>query len=999
MKTKITGGVAFFIYTATGILNKSQSIASRFFILFLIANFLLQINLNGQNLHLSGKVGSAVSPEMEKNLRNTLKKNSLQFQLVENKGQGGLPTSVVAYFSTRNQTVFIEKDMLRVVVIDPNEKKESATVDKNIGPSLPPSGSDKEFIYNSFTIRFKGTDGFKYCEKQHQFNTKRNYLNTQSAASSVIGAGSYGEITLKEIYPGIDLRLYSQENGQLEFDWIVWPGANADLIRMQFDGQRDLSITRMGELQVKLGMGDFKMRLPESYYVMPAGKKVVQANFYLAAKNLIGFKTENKWDNKYPLVIDPDLLWGTFVDGGDSNYDEYLYAVQFNNANQLLYCAGVVNIQIGNAYIATLSGAYEGSFGAMTDAMIYALTKNGESIQYITYLGGSDADLAIGISLSPSFVYICGYTSSSDFPVTLGANGKLPAFDSTYNLNTDGFVAAFNLQLSDLVYCSYLGGGGVDQALTIRAAADSSFYVSLDGTDVLSISDPVYIVNEADNIFDGTSEAWIGKFSSFNNLNFGTYIGGTSADLVNDFQILSDGDIVFAGNTRNIDEVNASIPDNGTGQEALFGRINVPVAGPVSFDIIDKIGGAGSDFAWGIYNLGDSVSVIVGETASSDFPLGTGSSFQPTRHGNIDGFMAKLYNDGSPGYKATYTGGFNDDILVSVRPVVVNNRIALLSFGTTESADLSTRNFNSGTFYNANNTGNHDMMFVICDLDLTTEFYLSYIGGSADDYLGKTGAPFGSNHLFYNNGDSILYLGTTSHSFEYTQAPAFVGRGVSDVANLTVPVFDENKGNGINDTHVVVAISTRSLFFVLPLSYLNFNTSLRPDCNVQLNWKTDNEEKVLRYYVEKSNDGKIFQTAGTVELGQGYYQYVDQEPKSANGKLYYRVRADYLDGTKSYSTIRSVALCEGAAGTVNIYPTVVKDHFTISGLDPAKQKNIIVEVMDEDGKKLMKKRMTANFGAEAVYFDKVPPRATYFVVLTNADNRKIIQTQKIIVNY
>ena len=298
------------------------------------------------------------------------------------------------------------------------------------------------------------------------------------------------------------------------------------------------------------------------------------------------------------------------------------------------------------------------------------------------------------------------------------------------------------------------------------------------------------------------------------------------------------------------------------------------------------------------------------------FRLASGVSFQPTRNGNIDGFMVKLYNDGSPGYKATYTGGFNDDILVSVRPVVVNNNVALLSFGTTQSFDLATRNFNSGTFYSATNSGDHDMMFVICDLDLTTEYYLSYIGGSANDYLGKTGAPFGSNHLFYNDDDSILYLGTTTHSFQNTQSPSFVGRGPSDADNLSVPVFDETKGNGINDTHVIVAISTRSLFFVLPLNFLSFSTSLTAECNVSLAWETDNEEKVIRYYIERSIDGKNFQTIGSVNQGDSSYQYLDQHPKSTTGKFYYRIRADHVDGSKNYSAIHSVVLCDGAPGII-----------------------------------------------------------------------------------
>ena len=281
MKTHSSGGVAFFIRAATGNLIQFKFISSKYLFLVLLAVISFQHRLIAQKSAATfNQQSTIVSPELEQNLRSTLKKNSLKFQLVENNGQTGLPREVFAYFSTQNQTVFIEKDRLRIVVLDPveDEKKPDVdTKDRNNRPVTTP----RRFDYNAFSIRFNGSTGFKSWEKQNKFATKRNFMNLRQGNTDVIRAESYGEVILKNIYQGIDLRLYSQENGHLEFDWIVWPGADASAIRMEFEGQKKLGISADGGLKVGLGMGEFNMRLPESYYVTPAGKKAVDAKFCL----------------------------------------------------------------------------------------------------------------------------------------------------------------------------------------------------------------------------------------------------------------------------------------------------------------------------------------------------------------------------------------------------------------------------------------------------------------------------------------------------------------------------------------------------------------------------------------------------------------------------------------------------------------------------------------------------------------------------------------------
>src|SRR5689334_3272796 len=170
---------------------------------------------------------SQITPELEKVVRNTLKQSSLKLQLIENNGQLGLPESVVAYFSSGNQTVFIEKDRLRIIVTKSNDDETDMGF-ANDKSSIP--SKTKNYHYNAFTILFKGSGGFSAYEKINPFETKRNFIDTRSSEKSITNVSSYGEILLKNVYPGVDLRLYSQESGQMEFDWIVAPFADASLI-------------------------------------------------------------------------------------------------------------------------------------------------------------------------------------------------------------------------------------------------------------------------------------------------------------------------------------------------------------------------------------------------------------------------------------------------------------------------------------------------------------------------------------------------------------------------------------------------------------------------------------------------------------------------------------------------------------------------------------------------------------------------------------------------
>jgi Secretion system C-terminal sorting domain len=944
---------------------------------------------------------SAVSPEIQTKVMQTLKKSSHSFQLIENRGQENLPKNIVAYFNTNQQAVFIEKNKIRVVVYDPNDAKKNQpkkfAKEKVVGIK---NSRENLYHYNSFTINFKGSNGFSELIKGKPLETQRSYFSGRSPEKWITDIQSYSEITLKNIYPKIDIRIYNGENGQMEFDWIVWPGANTNDIKMKFDGQKHLMINNTGDIMIGLRLGNFKLRLPESYYSTPSGKEAADVKFTLHNKNEVRFKEDGKRNSSWPLVIDPELLWGTYFDGNLATFDEYLFGLDFSSANNLLYCTGRINVQINSTYVAAITGANDGTFsGGSTDVIIYALTKDGASVQYITYLGAGGVQEGYGISTSANRVFVCGFTNSATFPVTNGSGFTIAAFDNTKGTGNDGFVAVLSNKLDKLYYSSYMGGNGADICRTIRARDDNTYYVSLSvGTTALPVAAPNYIVNAADATLANT-EGWIGKFTGLNTLQFGTYVGGASTDDINDFQVLSNNDVVFTGNTGGITEVNGTVA-NGAGSDVLFGRLKVPASGATSFVVLDQFGAAGTDMGYGIINLGDSVSIIVGQ-ASIGFPLGTGPYFDNTfGGGTYDAFIARIKNDGTGGYKADFVGGNGFENLMAVRFIGIGGKGAVFCFGTTQSTDLPVQNFNTESFYSATKQTGYDMMFLICNITLDTKHFLSYAGGDADDYLGESGTPIGSNQLYFLTSDSTLFLGTTHHSTKASLQPVLIGRGAADINNFGIPAFDETReGSTVRDVYIIMAISVGKLAKeLLPLKWESFSAKRTASCSVQLVWKTSVEDGVEQFHIERSVNGNDFEKIATIasntNSNSNNYFFEDRDTLPGGKKLYYRIQSEDIDGRKSYSAVRSAGVCRQPASNIfKIYPNPVVNYFIIENIYgetiPAQ-----FSLYNMEGK-LVENRILKLTNGETVHLTSKPAAGMYLITMNDPNTGELLFSQKI----
>ncbi|MEP6647289.1 MAG: GEVED domain-containing protein, partial [Saprospiraceae bacterium] len=740
--------------------------------------------------------------ETDERVRKTLKESSQTIQFLENKGQID-NKDVLYYFQNGNNSVYVEKDRIRFVtlkdtLVDNDEEHKEAQTEIE-----PQQGERSREILGShtFSLYLKGSNPVPGIKLGDAFTTKYNYFLGEDPNMWVSGVRASKELTLEDIYPGINLRLYSNADGSMEFDWVMDAGADYSKVKMHFEGQDDLSVEPDGNLKVGLRFTDVKFNIPESYQVTDHGKVPVSFSFTKSNESTITFDTHSSIDTRFPTVIDPTLSWGSFFDGNDVGFDDYLFAIQVDPITGILYCAGGTNRQIptgaapynANGYLNVVTGLNGAADALPHVAVLYRVNSSGTALLDLTLYGpsavvASDNTLAHSLSLSTNNVFIGGVTTSA-----IPTPGS--PFDGTRN-NGDGFVAIFSKDLGTLIYGTYLGGSG-DEVLgvtSIRALSDNSFVAGLTANAALPAS---YISAGAADVTFGTgSEMYIAKFTSNNVLSWGTYVGGTSDEVFNDLEVFSDGRVAFAGyGTGQLTEVN-SAAGRSTSTNNTDGIIGVLNATGTAFNYLDEIGGSNND------RINDVE--IVGETlywtgsAETGFPVSASGVFDSSQNGGTDVIVGKVNAGGSSGYLATYYGTDSGDLGNGIKLVTSTNCAGvtttfLLVFGTVGGSGLPTPNFNGEPFHNSTYQGGLDMFFAGFSSDLSTLNYGTYMGGANDDYLGSTGDPRGANHLWVNNVN--VYLGTTTHNTVH-------------VPNLVAGGFDLTRTNEASgeDTHLIISI-------------------------------------------------------------------------------------------------------------------------------------------------------------------------------------------------
>ncbi len=469
-----------------------------------------------------------------------------------------------------------------------------------------------------------------------------NYFLGNNPAHWTQGVDTFGRVSYRQIYGGIDLVYYGTQR-QLEYDFVVAPGADPGRIALDFSGAKPM-VDRDGDLVLTLDGEPLRFRRPVVYQVNEKGNRDVVAASYKLTGDRVRFDL-GRYDRGRTLVIDPVLT-------------------------------------------------------------------------YLTYLGGSNADLVglttyspsgnptQGIAVDPAGnVYLTGSTVSTDFPVLNAIQAA-----NTANSNT-GFIAKLNPAGSQLIYSTYIGGSVLGDATTTRAyaiAADSSgnaYITGFTNSPKFPATAGAYqticgsLFNNVSNC-PGVQSAFLTKLSPTGSLVYSTFLGHNNEAGVA-VAVDSHGQAYVAGNSG--DQCDSTTPVNcfpttanavvpgSTFNHTLSSNFNQGAAFIAVFDAAGAnllysslYGGNGSSdnhhptFGSGVAVDGLGNFYLVGSTGTNLLPVTTGA-FQTTYHGNptsgfgssTRGFIAK-FSPAGPATSlvyGTYFGGF-DSTVVSYQDVI-----------------------------------------------------------------------------------------------------------------------------------------------------------------------------------------------------------------------------------------------------------------------------------------------------------------------------------------
>jgi hypothetical protein len=515
---------------------------------------------------------------------------------------------------------------------------------------------------------------------------------------------TFGRVHYADLYPGVSLVFYGTER-ELEYDFVVAPGADPGAVELAFDGADSVRIDANGDLVVATASGDLRLRRPVIYQEAEGGRRPVEGGYTLDGAR-VRFRVA-AWDASRPLVIDPVLGYSTYL-GGASNDQGF----------------GVVVDALGNAYVtgSTISSDFPVSAGALqltrsvdTDVFVAKLDATGTTLLYSTYLGGSGADAGNAIAVDTGGnAYVTGTTTSNNFPV-------VNAFQTTTRGGSEAFVAKLDPDGSALVYSTYLGSNTEDFAFGIAVDGSGNAYVTG------STASPSFPNNNAITCL-GTkrtgSDAFVARVAAAGNaLDYCAFLGGSGEDSGQAIVADSAGSVWVAGATTstNLPVVNAVQPTRGGKTDAFVGRLDT--TGNVVH--LTYLGGAGDDVALGLAvdTLGNAF--VTGSTTSTNFPL-TAGALQPALAGGSDAFVTKLNVAGNGLVFSTYLGGGADDVgnAIAIHPTDGTVYVT----GSTESIDFPTL-----SPLQAQLAGGLDAFVTKLTATGGALVYSTYLGGAGDD--------------------------------------------------------------------------------------------------------------------------------------------------------------------------------------------------------------------------------------------------------------------------
>jgi hypothetical protein len=520
---------------------------------------------------------------------------------------------------------------------------------------------------------------------------KSNYFIGNAAGKWRVNIPHYREVRYPDVYPGIDLVFYG-DGSRVEYDFRLQPGAEPERIRLSFDGVDRMQVDAEGDLVLAIGEMEVKHKRPRIYQEME-GRRVNVGGAYVILEDGVAAFAVKQYERKRPLVIDPMLVFSTYLGGSGSDGGEGIAVDELGN----IYVAGNTNSRdfpvTPNAFQTELRSVLSAS-----NVFVTKIDASGAFLVYSTYLGGTgylgSGDLARRVAVDgEGSAHVVGSTPSIDFPTRA-------AFQPRYGGGRyDGFITKLSKDGAAIVYSTFLGGRDGDGAWGVSVDGDGNAYVAgatgSTNFPTFKAIQPTFGGSTNCRPFAGCNDAFVAKFAADGTVIYSTYLGGNASDEGLDVATDESGNAYVTGATRS-----SNFPTTPDALQPHLAEGDCPITrdlcGDVFLTVLSSsgsafvystfLGGERSDRAWSIARDASGDIYLTGDTESPDFP--TLKALQSRFGGGVaDAFVVKLNLGRSELVYSTYLGGSGAD---GASAIAVDAFGSAYVTGSTSSADFPT---------------------------------------------------------------------------------------------------------------------------------------------------------------------------------------------------------------------------------------------------------------------------------------------------------------------
>jgi Abnormal spindle-like microcephaly-assoc'd, ASPM-SPD-2-Hydin len=539
-----------------------------------------------------------------------------------------------------------------------------------------------------FRLRFMGSNPQALVTGTDVLPGTSNYFSGSDPKRWHTHIPQFAKVRYSNLYPGVDLVFYFRD-GHLEYDLAASPGADLSAVHFQIEGAKT-SLTRDGDLAIKIGAEEVVRLRKPSAYQNGTGLAPVKAHYALQHGQL-SFALGH-YDRARPLVIDPALIFATFITSNCSTCSDQINDIAADNTG--VYLTGQTTASNFPATANITPTATQD-----TQTYVVKLDPTGSHIVYSTFLSNSTGDAITVDGVGSAYVSGTAYFGSPAFPLTTGV------FSGTVPANAEGSLwAAYATKLSadgsTIVYSTLLQQPTSDGTFNPNPQAVSPSKIAVDSTGSLYVGGVARFQPTGNQT---PPSVWmplpvtIGAFQTTpgmtfvlklnpnaSGLDYATYFDGTGATVgtVAGITVDSDGDAFVAGATagNTFPTTSGAYQTSGSTTNATYlMKLNSTGTAPVYSTLF----GEGTE-AFGLGLDPDGQAVVAG-FSDGDLPITTGAfcgNAPGTSPPPEQGYVVKFTSDGSGLVYATSlcTNGS------SASAVAVDSSGAAYVAGSTQSA-------------------------------------------------------------------------------------------------------------------------------------------------------------------------------------------------------------------------------------------------------------------------------------------------------------------------